>query len=168
MSDTYLTSLLFSSLVFSSHPVCLFVSQYKEHIEDWRGTAPYRIETAALEIQKSVRAERKETSEADTRRMCAMMLDLNEMLRSEAASRVQAIAAQAVAGQASIALLWEVREGFRADSLLKAQAFKAQSERLAADSAASAAADLALNDTKDRRTARAKASTPTSKRQSVT
>jgi hypothetical protein len=146
---------------------CVTLTQYKEHIEDWRGTAPYRIEHSALETQKSVRAERKETSEADTRRMCAMMLDLNEMLRSEAASRVQAIAAQAIAGQASIAQLWEAREGFRADSLLKQQAFKVLSEKLAADSAASAAADLALNDTKDRRTQRAKASTPTSKRQSV-
>jgi hypothetical protein len=143
------------------------LSQYKEHIEDWRGTVPYRIEHSALETQRAVRAERKETSEADTRRMCAMMLDLNEMLRSEAASRVQAIAVQAAAGQASIAQLWEAREGFRADSLLKQQTFKLQSEKLAADSAAAAAADLALNDTKDRRTQRAKASTPTSKRQSL-
>lgn len=142
-------------------------SQYKEHKEDWRGTAPYRIEPSALEIQKAVRAERKETSEADTRRMCAMMLDLNELLRNEAASRVQVLAAQAAAGQAAIALQWEAREAFRADSLLKAQAFKVQSEKVAADSAALAAAELALIDTKDRRTQRAKASTPTSKRQSL-
>ena len=121
------------------------VLQYKEHMEDWRGTAPHIIEPAAVEMQRLERAQRMESTEVESRRINAAVLELNETMRDQASMRIQSIAAQAVTAAACIASHWEVREAHRLDSLHKVQAHRVQAEMHAADCAALAAAtELAL------------------------
>ena len=116
------------------------VLQYKEHIEDWRGTAPHIIEQSAVEMQRLERAQRKESTELESRRINSAVLELNERMREQASVRIQSISAQAVAAAACIASHWEIREAHRLDSLLKVQAHRVQAEIHAADCAALAAA----------------------------
>ena len=109
-------------------------------------------------MQRLERAHRKESTEVESRRINAAVLELNETMRDQAAMRIQSITAQAVAAAACIASHWELREAHRLDSLLKIQAHKLHAEMQATDCAAlTAAAEHALvSEGKDRKLQKSK------------
>ena len=118
-----------------------------------------------------VRERLREGTDNDSKRMCAAVSELNDMLRSDVVQRMQTLSAQAVAAMGPIAMHWEARESYRMESLLKASAFKAKLDKQAADLVSlAAAAELAINtDIKEKKNHKAKITSPTpsSKRQSL-
>ena len=121
---------------------------------------PTRIEQSALESMREKNVQRRESTEKDSKQIGSMVLELNQMLRGEAAERVHSLSSQATGTAARIATLWAAREQYRLAMVHKVEAQKLLLEKQAADLAAlTAAADQTAHvDLKDKKAVKAKPS----------
>ena len=76
-----------------------------------------RIEHSALQALKVQNLQCKETSEKASKQIGSMVLQLNEMMRADAADRVLTLSSQANATAARISVLWNAREQYRLSSI---------------------------------------------------
>ena len=100
-----------------------------------------RIEHSALQALKVQNLQCKETSEKASKQIGSMVLQLNEMMRADAADRVLTISSQANATAARISVLWNAREQYRLSSIQTTLAHRVLMEKQVAKLSLSTADD---------------------------
>lgn len=115
----------------------LFIfEQFTEHViertDDSSALPLSRIENSALQALKQQNQQRKESTDKASKQIGSMVLQLNEMLRADAADRVLTLSSQATATSTRISVLWNAREQYRLSSIQIAQNYKLLLEKQSA------------------------------------